>query len=102
MLNVLHQWLGSLTEAERALRSQGYIVVYGGTASFVVPVGSGERTPGQRGKPLGLWDAASGVWALIRMPSPVASGRPLLCEGAHSLVRAQRADANGGLIARSG
>jgi hypothetical protein len=66
MLNVLRQWLGLLTEAERDLRSQGYIVVYGGTASFVVSVGLGERTPGQRGKPVRLCDAASGVCAPIR------------------------------------
>jgi hypothetical protein len=29
MMNILRQWLVSLNEAERSLRSQGYVVVYG-------------------------------------------------------------------------
>jgi len=40
MMNIVPQWLMSLKEAERSLRSQGYIVVYGGMTSVVVPIGS--------------------------------------------------------------
>jgi hypothetical protein len=44
MIAVIRRWLTSLNEVERDLRSQGYVVVYGVTGSFIVPVGS-DRQP---------------------------------------------------------
>jgi hypothetical protein len=52
MMNILRQWLVSLNETERSLRSQGYVVVYGGITSVVVPVGSCREPPRQRGRPI--------------------------------------------------
>jgi hypothetical protein len=57
-MNVLRRWLVSLNEAERSLRSQGYVVVYGGMTSVVVPVGPSREPPRQRGRPIWLWGAA--------------------------------------------
>jgi hypothetical protein len=64
MMKILHQWLVSLNEAEHSLRSQGYIVVYGGMTSFVVPIGSDEGPPRQRGRPIWLWGAAPAALGL--------------------------------------
>lgn len=58
MMKILRRWLVSLNEVERCLRSQGYLVVYGGMMSVVVPVGLSEEPPRQRGKPIWLWGAA--------------------------------------------
>jgi hypothetical protein len=58
MMKILRQWLVALNEAEQSLRSEGYIVVYGGMASFVVPLGLDERPPRQRGRAIWLWGAA--------------------------------------------
>jgi hypothetical protein len=44
MMTVIRQWLKSLNEGERDLRSQDYIVVYSAAGSFVVPIGS-DRQP---------------------------------------------------------
>jgi hypothetical protein len=57
MMNILRQWLVSLNEAERSLRSQGYVVVYGGMTSVVVPVGSSREPPWQCVRPIWLWNA---------------------------------------------
>ncbi len=64
MLNCLHQWLSSLNETERNLRSQGYLVVYGGMSSFIVPVGSDDMAPHRPGKPLLFWGAAPAAFGL--------------------------------------
>jgi hypothetical protein len=58
MQTFFRRWLAALNETERNLRSQGYIVVYGGMTSLVVPLTSGDRSPGNRGKLLWLWGAA--------------------------------------------
>ncbi|WP_262299736.1 hypothetical protein [Microvirga sesbaniae] len=58
MLNFLRPWLETLNHAERDLRQQGYIVIYGGMTSIIVPIDSSERTPRSPGKPLRLWGAA--------------------------------------------
>jgi hypothetical protein len=58
MMNIVRQWLVSLNEAERSLRTQGYIVVYGGMTSVVVPIGSSGEPPRQRARPIWLWGAA--------------------------------------------
>jgi hypothetical protein len=52
MMNIVRQWLVSLNEAERSLRSQGYIVVYGGMTSVVVPISSSGEPPRQRARPI--------------------------------------------------
>jgi hypothetical protein len=54
MMTVMHQWLDSLNEVERDLRSQGYVVVYGAAGSFVIPVCSDRQPPG-RGR-FRLWE----------------------------------------------
>jgi hypothetical protein len=64
MLNFLRPWFETLTQAEHDLRRQGYVVIYGGMTSFVVPIGSGERTPQPPGKPLWLWGAAPAALGL--------------------------------------
>jgi hypothetical protein len=51
MMNILRHWLVSLNQAERSLRSQGYVVVYGGMTSVVVPAGSSREPPWQCGQP---------------------------------------------------
>ena len=55
MLTVIRQWLDSLNEVERDLRSQGYVVVYSAAGSFVVPVGS-DRQPSDRRRFV-LWES---------------------------------------------
>lgn len=57
MLNLFHQWIVSLNTAERELRSQGYIVVYGGMTSLVIPIGTDEGTPQNRQTPEREWGA---------------------------------------------
>jgi hypothetical protein len=64
MMKILRQWLVSLNEAECSLRSQGYIVVYAGMTSFVVPVGLSGEPPRHRGKPVSLWGAAPAALGL--------------------------------------
>jgi hypothetical protein len=64
MMKILRQWLVCLNAAEHSLRSQGYVVVYGGMTSFVVPVGSSGELPRQRGKPIWLWGAAPAALGL--------------------------------------
>jgi hypothetical protein len=39
MLKFIHAWLGSLDTTEQDLQSQGYMIVYAGVTSFVVPIG---------------------------------------------------------------
>jgi len=58
MMKILRQWFASLHEVERDLWNQGYIVIYGGGTSFVVPMGSNNRTVRRPGKRLLLWAAA--------------------------------------------
>jgi hypothetical protein len=58
MQNFLRSLLATLNQAERDLRRQGYIVIYGGMTSIIVPIISTEQTPRPRGKPLWLWAAA--------------------------------------------
>lgn len=57
-MKILHQWFASLHEVERDLWNQGYIVIYGGGTSFVVPMGSNNRTTRRPGKRSLLWAAA--------------------------------------------
>jgi hypothetical protein len=64
MLNFLRPWLETLNEAERDLRRQGYVVIYGGMTSIIVPIASGERTPRPPNKPLWLWGAAPAAFGL--------------------------------------
>ena len=64
MLNFLRPWLETLNHAERDLRRQGYIVIYGGMTSIIVPIGSSERTPQPLGKPLRLWGAAQAAFGI--------------------------------------
>ncbi|WP_262267358.1 hypothetical protein [Microvirga yunnanensis] len=64
MLNFLRPWLETLNEAERDLRRQGYIVIYGGMTSIIVPISSSERTPRPPGKPLWLWGAAPAAFGI--------------------------------------
>ena len=64
MLNFLRPWLETLNEAERDLRRQGYVVIYGGMTSLIVPINSTERAPRSRGKPLWLWGAAPAAFGL--------------------------------------
>jgi hypothetical protein len=63
-MKILRQWLASLNEADRSLRSQGYLVVYGGMTSFVVPLGASGESPRQRGRPIWLWGAAPAALGL--------------------------------------
>ena len=64
MLNFLRPWLDTLNDAERDLRQQGYVVIYGGMTSIIVPIGSSERTPQPPGKPLRLWGAAPAAFGI--------------------------------------
>jgi hypothetical protein len=64
LMKILRQWLASLNEADRSLRSQGYLVVYGGMTSFVAPFGSSGEPPRQRGRPIGLRGAAPAALGL--------------------------------------
>jgi hypothetical protein len=58
-MNILRQWLVSLNEAERSLRNQGYVVVYGGMTSVVVRVGSSGEPPRHGGRPIWLSRSAA-------------------------------------------
>ena len=58
MMKILRQWFASLHEVERDLWSQGYIVIYGGGASFVVPIEPNNRPVQRPGKRWALWAAA--------------------------------------------
>ena len=58
MMKILPQWFAPLHEVERDLWNQGYIVIYGGGTSFVVPVVSNKRPDRQPRKRLSLWAAA--------------------------------------------
>ena len=64
MMKILRQWLAFLNEADRSLRSQGYLVVYGGMTSFVVPLGASGEPPRQRGRPIWFWGAAPAALGL--------------------------------------
>jgi hypothetical protein len=64
MLNYLLSLLETLNQAERDLRHQGYVVIYGGMTSIIVPIGSSEQTPRPRGKPLWLSGAAPAAFGL--------------------------------------
>ncbi|MBQ0821260.1 hypothetical protein KBI52_13730 [Microvirga sp. HBU67558] len=64
MLNFLRPWLETLNHAERDLRQQGYIVLYGGMTSIIVPIDSSERTTRSPGKPLRLWGAAPAAFGI--------------------------------------
>jgi hypothetical protein len=64
MQNFLLSWLEILNEAERDLRRQGYVVIYGGMTSIIVPIGSGERPPRPPSKPLWLWGVAPAAFGL--------------------------------------
>jgi len=46
MIRIIRQWLLSLDGGERDLWNQGYIVIYGGGTSFVLPVLS-QEDPGE-------------------------------------------------------
>jgi hypothetical protein len=58
MMRIFRQWLVALNEVERDLWNQGYIVIYGGGTSFVLPVVSSDRPPQQPGKRSLLWHTA--------------------------------------------
>jgi hypothetical protein len=60
MMKIFRQWFASLHEVERDLWNQGYIVVYGGGTSFVVPVVSSNRPARRPGKRSLLLDYCSG------------------------------------------
>jgi hypothetical protein len=48
MMIAIRQWLNSFNEVERDLKSQGYVVVYSATGSFLVPVGANSQPPRRR------------------------------------------------------
>jgi hypothetical protein len=64
MMKILRQWFASLHEVERDLWSQGYIVIYGGCTSFVVPIGSNNKTIRRPGKRSLLWASAPAAFQL--------------------------------------
>ena len=64
MLNFLRPWVETLNNAERDLRRQGYIVIYGGMTSIIVPIVSSEQTTQPPGNPLRLWGAAPAAFGI--------------------------------------
>lgn len=68
MLNFLRPWLETLNQAERDLRRQGYVVIYGGMTSIIVPIGSTEQAPRPRRKRLWLWGATPAAFELRSDP----------------------------------
>jgi hypothetical protein len=59
MIKILGHWLAALNDAERDLRSQGYVVVCGGITSFVVPMGYNKEPPRQSHRPMWVGSVAN-------------------------------------------
>jgi len=57
MIRFFRHWFASLDEIETELREHGYITVYGGGSSFVVPLIRPDMAPPPRRRRFLLWGA---------------------------------------------